>query len=90
LAARGAGKAVSALEPKLTVYDRRVLMAVLDGDGIRPRTIWEIAEALNTVELTGLGHVLRGLEHFGYVVCVRNAKRARMVWRRTQRGDGVL
>lgn len=81
---------MSALEPSLTVYDRRVLMAVLDGDGIRPRTIWEIAEALNTVELTGLGQVLHGLERFGYVVCVRNAKRARMVWQRTQRGDDVL
>jgi hypothetical protein len=88
----------TSLEPSLTVYDRRVLVAVPEGgdlekrlrEGGPARTLWQIAEALNTVEVAGLAQVLRGLERFGYVASSSRHRGGRTVWWRTQRGDEAL
>lgn len=87
----------SGLEPSLTVYDRRVLMAVPGGDtdtwlrdGTIGRTTWQIAEALDTLDVADLSRTLHGLEHLGYVTRKKSRKRGREVWWRTQRGDAAL
>jgi hypothetical protein len=82
---------VSALEPSLTAYDRRVLLAVPEGGDVErrlredgpSRTVWQVAEALNTVEVAGLAQVLRGLERFGYVTSSKRHRGGRTVWWRT-------
>jgi hypothetical protein len=88
---------VRGLGPSLTVYDRRVLMAVppsteaIEHGGTNVgRTVWQIAEALETVEVAGLAQILRGLERFGYVASRKGRKRGRVVWWRTARGDEAL
>lgn len=89
---------MSALEPKLTVYDRRVLLAVPEGgdvekrlrEGGPSRTAWQIAEALETFDVDDVASMLRSLEHFRYVASTFSRGRGRTVWWRTQRGDEVL
>jgi hypothetical protein len=89
---------VSALEPSLTVYDRRVLMAVPEGGdpekrlrkGGPARTVWEIGEALGTLFVSDVWATLSGLEHLGYIASAKSRERGHMVWWRTQRGDDAL
>ena len=84
------------LEPSLTVYDRKVLGQVPRGgdremrlrQGGHERTLWQVAEALDTIELAELGQILLGLERFGYVTSLRRG--SRWVWWRTERGDGEV
>jgi hypothetical protein len=86
---------IEPLEPSLTVYDREVLAQVPRGgdwearlrEGGPERSLWQVAEALDTIELVGLAQVLLGLERFGYVTSLR---RSRTVWWRTERGDEAV
>jgi hypothetical protein len=89
---------VSALEPKLTAFDRRVL-AVVSPHGEDKRrerkvgeavSIWEIAEALDTLDLHELQCILNGFCHLGYAQSSMSVSRKRIVWWRTRRGDEAL
>lgn len=87
------------LAPSLRAYDRKVLAAVppsewalITGGG---RSLWQIGEMLDTIELAGLGQVLYGLERSGYIVRYEvgtapgNVLKRRR-WRRTPRGDEAV
>ncbi|MCL2768819.1 MAG: hypothetical protein FWD42_01745, partial [Solirubrobacterales bacterium] len=63
-----------ALEPTLTVLDRRVLSACppyfIDGylnSGEPGRNIWQLGEALEMINLSDLTSILAGLARFDYV-----------------------
>jgi hypothetical protein len=84
------------LEPGLTKADKRVLAALppawrWEGPKAEARTIWEIAETLNALDLVDLAMTLRGLEHLGYVTS-RSASRwdGPNLWQRLERGDAVV
>lgn len=88
----------TALEPKLTKHDLRVLTAVspCGEDEWRRRevdesvTVWQIGEALNVLDLFYLNRTLSGLEHLGYVDCAESSSRRRAVYWRTKKGDEAV
>lgn len=81
------------IEPRLTTYDLRVLALVppmwLEGEVLNPecpRSIWQIGEALQILDLEGeLTRELRGLEHLGYVTECAGSR-----WERIEKGDRAL
>lgn len=84
------------LEPGLTKADQRVLAAVPacgSGDEYRKRgtgetvTMWQVAEALDTIEIHDLVLTLNGLEHLGYVRKALSKSRKQRVFWRTPKGD---
>jgi hypothetical protein len=53
-------------------------------------TLWQVAEALDTVDLDGVRLTLAGLQHLGYVLSAPSKSRKRMVFWRTPKGDGAV
>lgn len=89
-----------ALEPTLNANDRRVL-ALLPSERDEPMTVeriraerevaltvWQIGEALDTLDLSFLRVQLRGLQHLGYVHESTRAKHD--VYWRTPKGDEAI
>lgn len=89
---------MSALEPKPTKQDLRVLKAVpaCGGDRWRRRevhetaTVWQIAEALDMTDLQDLQLTLNGFFNFGYIDWAKSKSRNRRVWWRTPKGDAAV
>jgi hypothetical protein len=89
---------VETLEPGLTKADKRVLAAVspCGDDEWRFRelgeavTVWQIAEALNTIDIQDVVLTLRGLAHLGYVCWLPSESRKRDVYWRTLKGDEAV
>jgi hypothetical protein len=87
-----------ALEPKLTKADRRILAAIPEGgdDEYRFReideavTVWQIAEAIDSIDLVDLRRTLSGLDHLGYIRSSTSKSRKREVHWRTRKGDGAV
>lgn len=80
---------MSALEPKPTKQDLRVLKAVPREPG-EELTIWQIGEVLETTELDDLERTLNGFQHLGYVGDALDHTRRRIVWWRTAKGDAAV
>jgi predicted MarR family transcription regulator len=89
-----------ALEPKLNANDRRVL-ALLPSERDEPMTVeriraereealtvWQVGEALDTLDLSFLRVQLRGLQHLGYVHESKHGKHD--VYWRTPKGDEAI
>jgi hypothetical protein len=86
-----------ALEPKLTAFDRKVLAAIPESGGDENKwrcrqpgeyvTVWELGEALESLDLTELLTELNGLMHLGYVLNTFSRSRGRRVYWRTRKGD---
>jgi hypothetical protein len=89
---------MEALTPSLTEYDKRVLAAVpacgekewFGREGTELSSVWEMAEAMDDLDVKGLWVELLALEHVGYVTQARSKSRGRVVWWRTRRGDEAL
>jgi hypothetical protein len=85
------------LEPGLAKMDKRVLAAIPECGEIEQRlrkggeavTVWQVGEALDTLDLVDLRRTLNGLEHLGYVEGAGVLPARRVYWR-TRKGDEVL
>jgi hypothetical protein len=53
-------------------------------------TIWQVGEALDTIDLHDVYRTMLGLEHLGYITWSRSLSRNRRVYWRTRKGDEVL
>lgn len=84
---------MSPLEPALTGYDRMILAAVPSARDDR-RTLWQIGETLDLLDMHDLYTVLNGLEDFGYIDCDKDPSLLRKPgcsrWWRTPKGDAAL
>lgn len=90
------------LEPGLSKFDREVLALVpacrgreypLSRTPFDTATLWQIAEGLDSTDLTGPAGVLaelNGLEQLGYVRSAASASRRRTVYWRTPKGDDAI
>lgn len=87
---------MSALEPKLTPHDLKVLRLVPEHGPqyVWPRkdhiTVWQIAEAIDTDDVKEVRRVLGGLEHLGYVWKGESRSKRRQVYWRTRKGDEAV
>jgi hypothetical protein len=87
-----------ALEPKLTKADKLVLVHIPEcgeheyrlRELDEARSIWQIAEWLNTIELLDLQRTLSGLEHLDYICSSQSRSRKRAVYWRTPKGDQAV
>jgi hypothetical protein len=87
---------MSAVRTPLTYYGgkqkmARVSMVLPVYGGISETvTLWQIAEALDTVDLDDVCLTLNGLERFGYVWSAPSESRSRRVYWRTPKGDEAV
>jgi hypothetical protein len=87
-----------ALEPKLTAYDLKVLGAIPECGKPEWRkrearecvTVWDLGEALETLDLDGLLTELAGLAHLGYARDTFSRSIGRRVYWRTPKGDEAV
>lgn len=86
------------LEPNLSREDLRVLRVVPEcgpsewvfRDTGMAASVWEIAEWLDTWDLSALRLTLNGLAHLEYVRSTESRSRKRRVWWRSAKGDTAV